>query len=67
KSKIVPVLPTGSPVTVPRQDLDYIVTEYGIAHMRGRSVRERTKALIAVAHPDHRAELLEQARQMRLC
>ncbi len=60
-STIVPMLPQGSPVTVPRQDVDYIVTEYGVAHLRGHNVRERAGSLIAIAHPDHRAELRAQA------
>lgn len=47
-------LPMGSVVTLSRNDIDYIVTEYGIAPMRGRSVRERVDNLIAVAHPDYR-------------
>ncbi len=65
-SKIVPVLPLGSPVTVPRQDLDYVVTEYGVASMRGKSVRERALAMIGIAHPDHRAELKREAQKIGL-
>lgn len=53
-SKIVPVLAPETPVTTSRSDIDYVVTEYGIAHLKGKTLRERAKALIAVAHPDHR-------------
>jgi acyl-CoA hydrolase len=42
-----------------------VVTEYGVAELRGRSIRERTRALIDVAHPEHRAELTEEAHRMR--
>jgi acyl-CoA hydrolase len=47
-------------VTVARSEVDMIVTEYGAAQLRGRSLRERARSLIAVAHPDHR-EALERA------
>lgn len=63
-STIVPVLPEGSAVTLHRSNTDHIVTEYGIAYMRGRTVRERTLNLIAVAHPDFRAELRTQAAKL---
>lgn len=65
-SKIVPVLPLGSPVTVPRQEVDYVVTEYGVAHLRGRTVRERVKAMIGIAHPDHRDYLKKEAEKLGL-
>ncbi len=60
-SRIVPTLPGGSVVTVPRTMVDYVVTEHGIAHLRGKSVRERAEELIAVAHPDFRADLRREA------
>ncbi len=63
-STIVPYLPEGSPITVPRQDVDYIVTEYGIAHLRGKSVRERAEELISIAHPDFREWLKEEAKKL---
>ncbi|MCD6450646.1 MAG: acetyl-CoA hydrolase/transferase family protein [Thermotogaceae bacterium] len=63
-STIVPVLPEGSAVTVPRQDVDYVVTEYGVAHLRGRSVRERAKMLIEIAHPDFRDWLKKEAKKL---
>ncbi|MDD5475435.1 MAG: acetyl-CoA hydrolase/transferase C-terminal domain-containing protein [Syntrophales bacterium] len=56
-SSIVPDLPPGSPVTVPRHYADYVVTEYGIAHLRYKSRRQRAEALINIAHPDLREEL----------
>lgn len=56
-SKIVPVLDEGSAVTTSRNDVDYVVTEYGIAHLTGRTLRERAKALIRIAHPDFRPRL----------
>lgn len=59
KSKIVPLLDEGAAVTTSRNDVDYIVTEYGIAHLKGKTLRERADALIAIAHPDFRAELQE--------
>jgi acyl-CoA hydrolase len=51
-------------VTLHRADCDHVVTEFGIAYMRGRTVRERTRNLIAVAHPDFRAELTAQAQKL---
>ncbi|MBC7075964.1 MAG: acetyl-CoA hydrolase, partial [Syntrophomonadaceae bacterium] len=56
---IVPELPAGTPVTVPRHYAHYVVTEYGIANLRFKTVRERAKELISVAHPDLRSELRE--------
>ncbi|MCH7511234.1 MAG: 4-hydroxybutyrate CoA-transferase [Chloroflexi bacterium] len=63
-SRIVPVLPPGTMVTVPRTFVDYVVTEYGIATLRGKTVRQRVEELIAVAHPDFRAELRAQAAKL---
>jgi len=59
-SRIVPRLATGTPVTTSRTDVDYIVTEYGVAHLRGRSLRNRAKALINIANPNFRDELTEE-------
>jgi len=61
ESKIVPQLAAGEAVTTPKNTVDNVVTEYGVAELRYATVRERTRRLIAVAHPDHRAELTEQA------
>ncbi|MDR0520020.1 MAG: 4-hydroxybutyrate CoA-transferase [Clostridiales Family XIII bacterium] len=59
-SKIVPFLDTGAPVTTSRCDTDYVVTEYGIAEIKGRSLRQRAKNLIAISHPDSRDALKEE-------
>ena len=63
-SRIVPSLDPGTIVTVPRNFADYIVTEYGIASLLGKSQRERAQELIGIAHPDFRSELTEQARRL---
>ena len=60
-SRIVPMLEPGTIVSVPRTLADMVVTEYGIARLKGKTQRERTQELIAVAHPDFRAELKKQA------
>jgi acyl-CoA hydrolase len=60
-SNIVAALPPATPVTVQRADVQYVVTEYGIADIYNRSLEERIHALIAVAHPDFRKELLAAA------
>ncbi len=65
-SRIVPMLAAGTPVTTGKNDVNYVVTEYGAAHLRGLSVRDRTRVLIAIAHPDFRDELTERAKEMRL-
>ena len=62
-STIVPVLSPGSIVTLSRNNVDYIITEYGIAPMKGRSIRERVKNLIRIAHPDFRDELRDEAQK----
>ena len=56
-SSIVPELPAGTPVTVPRTYAQYVITEYGIANLRYKSIKERALELIAIAHPDLRGEL----------
>jgi len=63
-STIVPALPEGTAVTLHRSLVDHIVTENGIARLRGRTVRERTQELIAVADPRFREELRAQARKL---
>jgi len=62
-SRIVPRFDAGQIVTVPRELADTVVTEYGIAHLLNRSVRDRAEALIAIAHPDFRGELRQRARE----
>ena len=61
-TRILPMALDGAFVTVPRTFADYVVTEFGIARLAGRSQRQRSENLIAIAHPDHRAEL-QRARQ----
>jgi succinyl-CoA:cyclohexane-1-carboxylate CoA transferase len=63
-SRIVPTLQAGAVVTTNKNEVDYVVSEYGVAHLRGRSARQRAAALIAIAHPDFRAELTAAARGM---
>ncbi|WP_041082458.1 acetyl-CoA hydrolase/transferase family protein [Thermotoga profunda] len=65
-STIVPILPAGSPITVPRQEVDYVVTEWGVAWLRGKTVRERAKVLIEIAHPDFREILKGEARKLQI-
>jgi len=61
-SRIVPQLEAGSVVTVTRAFIDYVVTEYGVARLLGKSARQRAQELIAIAHPDFRAELTAASR-----
>lgn len=62
-SKIKCQLSQGANVTIPRNYVDYIVTEYGVARMRGRSVKERTEQMIHIAHPEVREELTRYAKE----
>jgi len=64
RSKIMPVLPQGSIVTTPRSFVEYVVTEYGVANLRLRTVQERVRALIGIAHPDFRDELTFEAKKI---
>jgi 4-hydroxybutyrate CoA-transferase len=63
-TRIVAAHPAGSTITVHRTYVDYVVTEQGIARLTGKTIRERIGEMIAVAHPDFRAELRAQARQL---
>ena len=65
-SRIVPVLSPGTHVSTSKNDINYVVTEHGVAQLRGKSARQRAAELIAIAHPDFRGELSEQARRMGL-
>jgi len=65
-SCIAPILSAGTHVTTGKNDVNYVVTEYGVAQLRGRTARERARALIGIAHPDFRAELTDAAARMRL-
>jgi 4-hydroxybutyrate CoA-transferase len=61
RSRIVATLAQGTPVTIPRVAADAVVTEFGVAHLRGRDLHARTEALIAVAHPEFRDGLAREA------
>jgi 4-hydroxybutyrate CoA-transferase len=65
QSRIVPQLTLGTPVSTSRNDIDYVVTEYGIARLKYKSMRERAQELIAIAHPDFRPELAESLKKMK--
>ena len=59
-SKIVPLLDEGSAVTTSRNDIDYVVTEFGIASLKGKTLRQRAKALIEIADPKFKASFIEE-------
>jgi acyl-CoA hydrolase len=65
RSRIVAQMDAGAIITTPRHQLDLVVTEFGVAHLRGYSVHERALALAEIAHPDYRDGLLRRAREMR--
>jgi len=65
-SRIVPFLDRGAGVVTSRGDVHYVVTEYGIANLHGRNLRERALALISIAHPDFRDDLLNYAKERHL-
>lgn len=65
-SRIVPFLHEGAGVTVGRGDVHYVVTEYGIAYLHGKNIRERAMDLIAIAHPKFRPWLIEEAKELSL-
>ncbi|MGB2694387.1 MAG: acetyl-CoA hydrolase/transferase C-terminal domain-containing protein [Dehalococcoidia bacterium] len=64
QSRIVVALAEGAPVTVPRSAVDYIVTEWGIATLRGKTLRQRIGELLAIAHPDCQPQLREDAKRL---
>ncbi|MDB5886577.1 MAG: acetyl-CoA hydrolase/transferase [Polaromonas sp.] len=65
-SRIVPVLSPGTHVSTSKNDINYVVTEFGVAQLRGKSARQRCEALIAIAHPNFRSELRDAARKIKL-
>jgi acyl-CoA hydrolase len=65
-SKIVPMLKQGAIVSLSRNDVDYVVTEYGVASLRGTNVRERVERIIEIAHPKFKEELRKQAHEIGL-
>ncbi|MBP1762208.1 MAG: acetyl-CoA hydrolase [Firmicutes bacterium] len=64
-SSIVPTLTPGSMVTTTRNDVQYVVTEYGVAWLKGFDLRQRVKELVRIAHPDFRDQLMEEARKLK--
>ncbi len=65
-SRIVPFLDSGAGVTLNRGDVHYVVTEYGIAYIHGKNIRERAMSIITIAHPKFRAQLIEEAKKLNL-
>lgn len=65
-SRIVPTLSAGTHVSTSKNDINYVVSEYGVAQLRGKSAKQRAGELIAIAHPDFRAELTRAAKQINL-
>jgi len=65
-SRIVPFLKEGAGVTLNRGDIHYVVTEYGIAYLHGKNIRERAMELISIAHPTFRPRLIEEAKTLNL-
>ena len=63
-SRIRPLLLTGEGVTIARSDVHYVMTEYGIAYLFGKSIQERTLSMIEIAHPDFRPWLMEEAKRL---
>ncbi|MFO7965335.1 MAG: GNAT family N-acetyltransferase [Desulfobacterales bacterium] len=63
-SRIRPLLREGEGVTIPRSDVHYVITEYGIAYLFGKTIREKALALIEIAHPSFRTHLLEEAKRL---
>ena len=62
----MPTLQVGAGVVTTRADVHYVVTEYGIAYLHGKNLRQRAEALISVSHPDFRQMLEEEAKKRRL-
>ena len=65
-SRIVAALASGTHVSTSKNDINYVVTEFGVAQLRGKSAKQRALELISIAHPDFRAALIEQARVLQL-
>jgi acyl-CoA hydrolase/GNAT superfamily N-acetyltransferase len=64
RSRIVPFLSQGAGATLNRSDVHYVVTEYGIAYLHGKNIRERSMELISIAHPQYRAWLIQEAKKL---
>ena len=65
-SRIVPTLTPGTHVSTSKNDVNYVITEYGVAQLRGKSFKQRARELISIASPDFRGELTQAARKMGL-
>ncbi len=65
-SRIVPTLAPGTHVTTTKNDINYVVTEFGVAQLRGKTAKQRARELIGIAHPNFREELTEQAKRMKI-
>ena len=65
-SRIAPMLTPGTAVSTSKNEVNYVVTEFGIAKLDGKSAKQRTLELISIAHPKFRAELMESAKKMKL-
>ncbi len=65
-SRIVPTLAEGTHVTTSKNAINYVVTEHGVAQLRGQSAKQRVRSMIAIAHPKFRDELTEQAKKLRM-
>lgn len=65
-SKIVPNITPGGIITTPRSCADYVITEYGVAKIKGQSIRQRVQNIVAIAHPDFRGELMSEAGRRNL-
>jgi 4-hydroxybutyrate CoA-transferase len=63
-SRVVPSLAPGTVLTLPRTFVHYVVTEFGIARLKGKSLKDRARELIAIAHPDFRSDLTAEAKRM---
>jgi acyl-CoA hydrolase len=65
-SRIVPSLSPGTHVSTSKNDINYVVTEFGVAQLRGKSSHQRARELISIAHPNFRAQLTEQAKRLKI-
>jgi acyl-CoA hydrolase len=65
-SRIVPYLKKGAGVVTTRADVEYVVTEFGVAYLHGKNLQERTRALINIAHPKFRPDLTNEAKNRNL-
>ncbi|MDO8250233.1 MAG: acetyl-CoA hydrolase/transferase C-terminal domain-containing protein [Rhodoferax sp.] len=65
-TRIVPTLAPGTHMSTSKNDINYVVTEFGVAQLRGKTAKQRAQEMISIAHPDFRAELTEAAKQMHI-